>query len=104
MSSNGPTPTLLDRTILRILHLSYRCVGSMGWQKTFSLPRRSKGCHLVTDDVLAQISEGIKDVKVQLNLLMLGRMTSYYIPDIPLGWDAISLHVGEDLLGWTLTD
>lgn len=37
----------------------------MGWQKTFNLLRRSKGCHLVADDVLAQISEGIKDVKIQ---------------------------------------
>ncbi|KAG6381258.1 hypothetical protein JVT61DRAFT_5662 [Boletus reticuloceps] len=59
----------------------------MGWQKTFSLPKRSKGCHLITDHVLAQISEGIKDVKVKRNLLLDPWSDS---------WNAISLHVGED--------
>lgn len=36
----------------------------MGWQKTFSLARRSKGCHLVTDEVLPNIEEGLKGVQV----------------------------------------
>lgn len=66
-----PTPTLVDKVLLLFL-ITARV--NMGWQKTFSLPRRSKGCQLVTDHVLAQISEGIKDVKVQRNLSMLGRM------------------------------
>ncbi|KAH8835152.1 hypothetical protein DL96DRAFT_27397 [Flagelloscypha sp. PMI_526] len=35
----------------------------MGWSKTFTLPRHSKGIHLVTQDVLAQIEPGIKDVE-----------------------------------------
>jgi secondary thiamine-phosphate synthase enzyme len=43
----------------------------MGWQKTFDLPRLSKGCHLVTDDVLAEISEGIEDVKVGMLFLFI---------------------------------
>ena len=40
----------------------------MGWQKTFTLSRRTKGCHLITDDVLAEIEPGLKDVQVSLLL------------------------------------
>lgn len=36
----------------------------MGWQKTFTLPRKSKGCHLVTNEVVSQISEGLQGVQV----------------------------------------
>ena len=36
----------------------------MGWQKTFTLARRSKGCHLVTDEVLTQIEPGLRGVQV----------------------------------------
>ncbi len=36
----------------------------MGWQKTFTLARRSKGCHLVTDEVLTQIDAGLRGVQV----------------------------------------
>ncbi|KIJ21660.1 hypothetical protein PAXINDRAFT_63764 [Paxillus involutus ATCC 200175] len=43
----------------------------MGWQKTFTLPRQSKGCHLVTDSVLAQISEGIENVEVGMLFLFI---------------------------------
>ncbi|KAJ1308474.1 hypothetical protein OPQ81_004178 [Rhizoctonia solani] len=32
----------------------------MPWQKTITLARRSKGCHLVTDEILSQISEGLR--------------------------------------------
>lgn len=35
----------------------------MGWQKTFSLSKRSKGCHLVTDEVLTNIQAGLQDVQ-----------------------------------------
>ncbi|KAF9240866.1 hypothetical protein BU15DRAFT_87441 [Melanogaster broomeanus] len=43
----------------------------MGWQKTFTLPRRAKGCHLVTNDVVTQISEGIENVKVGMLFLFI---------------------------------
>ncbi|KAI0361191.1 hypothetical protein OH77DRAFT_1391527 [Trametes cingulata] len=36
----------------------------MGWQKTFTLARRSKGCHLVTDEVLSHIDAGLRGVQV----------------------------------------
>lgn len=37
---------------------------TMGWQKTFTLSRRAKGCHLVTDEVVRNIQDGLNDVKV----------------------------------------
>ena len=37
----------------------------MGWQKTFTLSKRDKGCHLITDEVLGQIDPGLKDVQVR---------------------------------------
>ncbi|KIK40020.1 hypothetical protein CY34DRAFT_807630 [Suillus luteus UH-Slu-Lm8-n1] len=43
----------------------------MGWQKTFTLSQRSKGCHLVTDEVYAHITPGIKDVKVGMLFLFI---------------------------------
>jgi hypothetical protein len=36
----------------------------MGWQKSITLARRAKGCHLITDEVLSQIQPGLDDVKV----------------------------------------
>jgi hypothetical protein len=36
----------------------------MGWQKTFTVSRRSKGCHLVTEEIASQIQEGLQDVQV----------------------------------------
>lgn len=37
---------------------------TMGWQTTFTLPRKEKGCHLVTEDVLKHIGPGLKGVQV----------------------------------------
>lgn len=36
----------------------------MPWQTTFTLGGRGKGCHLVTDEVMRHINEGIKGTKV----------------------------------------
>ena len=41
----------------------------MGWQKTFTLARRSKGCHLVTDEVLGQIDAGLRGVQVRVDII-----------------------------------
>jgi hypothetical protein len=40
----------------------------MGWQTTFTLKGRSKGCHLVTDEVLSRIQEGLQGVQVCLKI------------------------------------
>jgi len=41
------------------------------WQKEFTLSRRSKGCHLVTDEVMRHIDEGIKDVQIGMLFLFI---------------------------------
>ncbi|RPD64964.1 hypothetical protein L227DRAFT_541422 [Lentinus tigrinus ALCF2SS1-6] len=43
----------------------------MGWQKTFTLARRNKGCHLVTDEVLTQIEPGLRGVQVGMLYLFI---------------------------------
>ncbi|KAK9897976.1 hypothetical protein P389DRAFT_64057 [Cystobasidium minutum MCA 4210] len=36
----------------------------MPFQKTFTLARRAKGCHLVTDEVVSAIKEGLQGVDI----------------------------------------
>jgi hypothetical protein len=36
----------------------------MGWQTTFTLQKREKGCHLVTEEVLSHIRPGLEGVQV----------------------------------------
>ncbi|KAK7465647.1 hypothetical protein VKT23_005619 [Stygiomarasmius scandens] len=43
----------------------------MGWQKTFTLSRRSKGCYLITDEVLSHIEPGIRDVEIGMLFLFI---------------------------------
>lgn len=43
----------------------------MVWQKTFTLPSASKGCHLVTPAVEREISDGVKGVKAGLITLFI---------------------------------
>ncbi|PFH54564.1 hypothetical protein AMATHDRAFT_185203 [Amanita thiersii Skay4041] len=43
----------------------------MGWQKTFTLARRKKGCHLITDEVLSNIEPGLQGVKVGMLFLFI---------------------------------
>ncbi|KII93557.1 hypothetical protein PLICRDRAFT_35783 [Plicaturopsis crispa FD-325 SS-3] len=43
----------------------------MVWQKEFTLSKRSKGCHLVTEEVLTNIKPGLKDVQVGMLFLFI---------------------------------
>ncbi|KAI9513026.1 hypothetical protein F5148DRAFT_972532 [Russula earlei] len=43
----------------------------MAWQKTFTLGRRSKGCHLVTDEVLSHIEPGLNGVQIGMLFLFI---------------------------------
>lgn len=44
---------------------------AMPWQKQFTLSSRSKGCHLITKEIMPHIEEGIKGVKIgTLNLFI----------------------------------
>jgi hypothetical protein len=36
----------------------------MGWQTTLNLAKRSKGCYLVTDEILGHIQQGLNGVQV----------------------------------------
>ncbi|KIO23128.1 hypothetical protein M407DRAFT_113087 [Tulasnella calospora MUT 4182] len=36
----------------------------MPWQKTFTLPRKSKGMYLVTDTVVSNIQDGLRDTQI----------------------------------------
>ena len=70
----------------------------MGWQKTFTLSRRAKGCHLVTDEVVRNIRDGLKDVKVASFALRIDLQTdllnvlAMLRPNL-LGGDVIPIHV-----------
>uniref|UniRef100_D8PQS0 Secondary thiamine-phosphate synthase enzyme n=1 Tax=Schizophyllum commune (strain H4-8 / FGSC 9210) TaxID=578458 RepID=D8PQS0_SCHCM len=82
----------------------------MGWQKTFSLSRRSKGCHLVTSEVQAQIKDGLKDVKVSTHTLASARaegcltLNENYDPDVRTDMDMALDHVVPESLNWVHTD
>lgn len=41
------------------------------WQKEFTLSRRSKGCHLVTEEVMGHIEEGLRDVQIGMLFLFI---------------------------------
>lgn len=53
----------------------------MGWQTTFTLSKRAKGCHLVTDEVMQHIRPGLEDVKV--------RFSKRHIQHVPIDGDLI---------------
>jgi len=65
----SPSSTICDPTLnLRILDLERRAsaIAAMSWsQKQFTLPSKSRGAYLITDDVLKQVPE-IKEYKVGL--------------------------------------
>jgi hypothetical protein len=50
-------------TVLRELYDHNQHKINMGWQKTFTLSKRAKGCHLVTEEVINHIRPGLQDVQ-----------------------------------------
>jgi len=82
----------------------------MGWQTTFTLSRRAKGCHLVTDEITNQIRDGLKDVKAGMLFLFIQHTSAAltinenYDPDVRKDMDmALDKIVPEDL-NWLHTD
>lgn len=63
----------------------------MAWQKTFTLSKRSKGCYLVTDEVMSHIESGLNAVQVRTYA------TSFYDRAVANGrlvdWNAVLIHV-----------
>ncbi|KAI0036606.1 hypothetical protein K488DRAFT_40772 [Vararia minispora EC-137] len=83
----------------------------MGWQKAFTLSERSKGCHLVTDEVLFHIEAGLRDVQVLICCQLLPQHTSAaltlnenYDRDVRRDMDMALDHIVPERLNWLHTD
>ncbi|KDR85088.1 hypothetical protein GALMADRAFT_107771 [Galerina marginata CBS 339.88] len=84
----------------------------MGWQSTFTLSKRAKGCHLITDEILGQIRLGLEGVKVGLFFSNANQHTSAaltvnenydqgpFIVDMDMALDSIV----PESLNWRHTD
>ncbi|KAJ3890301.1 hypothetical protein GG344DRAFT_88980 [Lentinula edodes] len=78
----------------------------MGWQRTFSLGRRSKGCHLITDEVTSQIEVGLRDVQVGMLFLFVQHtscaltLNENWDPDMDMALDCVV----PESLDWLHTD
>jgi len=82
----------------------------MGWQTTFTLSRRAKGCHLVTNEVAGHIQDGLKDVKAGMLFLFIQHTSAALTinencdPDVRKDMNmALDKMVPEDL-NWLHTD
>ncbi|KAF8730476.1 hypothetical protein AX14_005529 [Amanita brunnescens Koide BX004] len=43
----------------------------MAWQKTFTLSRKGKGCHLVTEEIVSQLQPGLLGVEAGMLFLFI---------------------------------
>ncbi|KAK0478408.1 hypothetical protein IW261DRAFT_1584582 [Armillaria novae-zelandiae] len=82
----------------------------MGWQKTFTLSRRSKGCHLITDEVRLNIKEGLEGVSVGMLFLFIKHtscaltLNENWDKDVRKDMDMALDHVVPESLNWLHTD
>jgi len=82
----------------------------MPWQKTFTLTQRSKGCYLVTSEVVQNISEGLKDVTIGMLFLFIQHTSAALTinenadPAVRLDMDMALDHVVPESLDWTHID
>ncbi|KAJ3777988.1 hypothetical protein FB446DRAFT_715189 [Lentinula raphanica] len=82
----------------------------MGWQRTFTLGQRSKGCHLVTSEVVSQIQSGLKDVQVGMLFLFVKHtscaltLNENYDPDVRKDMDMALDCIVPESLDWIHTD
>ncbi|KAG5337148.1 hypothetical protein C0989_010505 [Termitomyces sp. Mn162] len=68
----------------------------MGWQKTFNLLERAKGCHLVTKEILAEIGSGLEGVQTLID----AAFSSDVRTDMDMALDVIV----PESLDWRHTD
>ena len=54
---------LSEFKVIQVTTLSILTPSLMGWQHTFNLEKRAKGCHLITDEVISHILPGLENVK-----------------------------------------
>jgi len=82
----------------------------MPWQKEFVLGKRTKGCHLVTDEVLSHIRPGLKDVKIGILYLFVQHtscgltINENYDPDVQRDMDMALDNVVPESLNWRHVD
>lgn len=81
------------------------------WQRQFALREYSKGCHLITDQVLSAIEEGLKEGNANGLLHLFVQHTSCalslnenYDPDVRRDMDMALNHIVPDTLPWRHTD
>ncbi|TFK30533.1 hypothetical protein FA15DRAFT_662504 [Coprinopsis marcescibilis] len=82
----------------------------MGWQKTFTLTKRSKGCYLITEEVLTQIQPGLKDIQVGMLFLFIQHTSAAltvnenFDKDVRRDMDMALDNIVPESLNWKHTD
>jgi len=82
----------------------------MGWQHTFSLEKRAKGCHLITDEVISHILPGLENVKVGMLFLFIQHTSAAltvnenYDRDVRKDMDMALDNIVPERLNWRHTD
>ncbi|KAF8642319.1 hypothetical protein AX16_009589 [Volvariella volvacea WC 439] len=82
----------------------------MAWQKTFTLSKRSKGCHLVTDEVLTHIQPGLNDVQIGVLFLFIQHTSAAltvnenWDRDVRRDMDMALDNIVPESLAWRHTD
>jgi len=82
----------------------------MGWQTTFTLGRRAKGCHLISEEVLSHIEPGLRDVRIGMLFLFLQHTSAAltinenFDPDVRKDMDMALDEIVPESLNWAHTD
>ncbi|KAJ7492543.1 hypothetical protein FB451DRAFT_1123495 [Mycena latifolia] len=82
----------------------------MPWQTEFTLQRRAKGCHLVTDEILKNIEPGLKNTQVssrrrhKKHTSCSLSVNENYDPDVRKDMDMALDHIVPEKLKWLHTD
>ncbi|CBQ70433.1 conserved hypothetical protein [Sporisorium reilianum SRZ2] len=82
----------------------------MPWQKQFTLGSRSKGCHLVTNEVMPHLEEGLKGVKIGVLTLFIQHtsaalsLNENFDRDVRTDMDMALDKVVPESLPWKHTD
>ncbi|KAG5734193.1 UPF0047 protein C4A8.02c [Termitomyces sp. T112] len=82
----------------------------MGWQKTFNLLERAKGCHLVTKEILAEIGSGLEGVQAGMLFLFIKHTSAAltvnenYDRDVRTDMDMALDVIVPESLDWRHTD
>jgi len=82
----------------------------MPWQTEFTLGRRSKGCHLVTQEVQQHIQRGLEQTKIGMLFLFIQHTSAAltinenYDPDVRKDMNDALDHLVPESLKWRHTD